>query len=247
MDINELCKLAHENAVDKGFYDGNPSFSSLLMQVVEELGEANDADRKGNRTAVSCIDCHSERYYELHIKDNVESELADVFIILAGICEHLNIDIDAHIQAKMRYNSTRERLHGKEYWIMADHIYCGSGKDKEFQDGGHLLTITLNIDEILAQYDAYGFTTNAGKRTIKVKVVRRREIGKYGETHTVEIDTFKPNAQNASQSTQSSQSAQPYQKRQESPSKPLSGSASGVPDFDDPPDFPDDVTFNDDW
>ena len=114
---------------------------------------------------------------------------------------------------------------------MADHIYCGSGKDKEFADGGHLLTVTLNIDEILAQYDAYGFTTNAGKRTIKVKIGRRKTVGQYGETHTVEIDTWKP--ENASQSTQNSAPASTYQKRAESPSKPLSGTPESVPDFED--------------
>lgn len=122
---------------------------------------------------------------------------------------------------------------------MADHIYCGSGKDKEFADGGHLLTVTLNIDELLANYEQYGFTTNAGKRTIKVKVSRRREVGQYGETHTVELDTWKP--ENASQSTQNASNGNSYQKRDNPPSKPLSGSANGVPDFEDDDNF--DIPF----
>lgn len=121
---------------------------------------------------------------------------------------------------------------------MADHIYCGSGKEKTFDDGGHILTVTLNIDEILAQYDAYGFTTDRGKRTIKVKIGRRKSVGQYGETHTVEIDTWKP-----SQSTQSASSGNGYQRREETPQKPLSGTAKSVPDFEDPPDFPDDIPF----
>ena len=130
MDINELCTEAHENAVSKGFYDGNPSFGALLMQVVEELGEASDADRKGKRTKGAYAEVWNDWYsdnpkgkeyadmikaYKTGIKDTVESELADAFIILAGICKSRNIDIDAHIQAKIRYNRTRERLHGKEY------------------------------------------------------------------------------------------------------------------------------------
>jgi hypothetical protein len=121
---------------------------------------------------------------------------------------------------------------------MADHIYCGSGKEKTFGDGGSIITVTLNVDEILAQYDAYGFTTNAGKRTIKVKVGPRRTIGQYGETHTVEIDTWKPTQ--GQQSTQTGSSGQGYQKRAESPAKSTSGTPETVPDFDDPPDFPDD-------
>lgn len=122
---------------------------------------------------------------------------------------------------------------------MADHIYCGSGKEKTFADGGSIITVTLNVDELLANYEQYGFTTNAGKRTIKVKVGRRKNVGQYGETHTVEIDTFKP------QSTQGASNGNGYQNRQGSLSKPLSGTPEGVPDFDDstPPDFPDDIPF----
>ena len=123
MDITELCTIAYENAKEKGFYSGNPSFGALLMQVVEELGEASDADRKGKQAdkeiAEFLIDYESEacfrKNFEVRIKDTTADELADAFIILAGICKHLDIDIDAHIQAKMRYNRTRERLHGKEY------------------------------------------------------------------------------------------------------------------------------------
>lgn len=115
MTINELCTQAHDNAVDKGFYAGNPSFGALLMQVVEELGEASDADRRGKRCSKDKLDCHADGWYELFVKDTVESELADAFIILAGICKNMDIDIESHIIAKMRYNSTRERLHGKEY------------------------------------------------------------------------------------------------------------------------------------
>jgi len=131
MTINELCTAAHKNAKENGFYDGNPSFGALLMQVVEELGEASNADRKGRRETrnldpVTWIKEYEEskdeltrdrtvEFYDAYLKDTVESEIADAFIILAGICKHMDIDIGAHIQAKMRYNRTRERLHGKEY------------------------------------------------------------------------------------------------------------------------------------
>lgn len=123
MDINELCEQAYKNATEKGFYENSPSFGALLMQVVEELGEAADADRKGKQAdkevAEFIVDYESEacfrKNFEVRIKDTTADELADAFIILAGICKHLDIDIDSHIHAKMRYNRTRERLHGKEY------------------------------------------------------------------------------------------------------------------------------------
>jgi len=120
---------------------------------------------------------------------------------------------------------------------MAEHIYCGSGKDKEFQDGGHLLTITLNLDELEKNFSAYGFTTNTGKRTIKVKVSKRREIGQYGETHTVEIETWKPNT-TGPKSTQNASNGKGYQVQAKSPSKPLSVTANESLD-----DFEDEVPF----
>ena len=123
MDITELCTIAYENAVSKGFYDSNPSFGALLMQVVEELGEASDADRKGKRAedgiASLIVSFGSDRVFTNNfisrIKDTTADELADAFIILAGICKHMDIDIESAIICKMRYNRTRERLHGKEY------------------------------------------------------------------------------------------------------------------------------------
>jgi hypothetical protein len=92
---------------------------------------------------------------------------------------------------------------------MAEHIYCGSGKERTVDAGGSVITVTLKIDEILAQYDAYGFTTNAGKRTIKVKVGKRKNVGQYGETHSVEIDTWKPDSSRASNQEPSSQQVPP--------------------------------------
>lgn len=123
MNITELCTRAHENAASKGFYDSNPSFGALLMQVVEELGEASDADRKGKRAeyglAKLVASFGSERVFTNNfisrLKDTTADELADAFIILAGICKHMDIDIESAIICKMRYNRTRERLHGKEY------------------------------------------------------------------------------------------------------------------------------------
>lgn len=114
---------------------------------------------------------------------------------------------------------------------MAEHIYCGSGKEKTFSDGGSIVTVTLNIDEILAQYNAYGFTTNAGKRTIKVKVSPRMTPGKYGETHSVEIDTWKPDNQNRVNQSAPSRV----------PSKQSSARNDAPPEFKD--DFPDSVPF----
>ena len=75
---------------------------------------------------------------------------------------------------------------------MAEHFYCGSGKERVFQDGGTILSVTLDIDMLQAMFKDCGYISKAGKRYMTVKVGKRREIGKYGETHTVEVDTWKP-------------------------------------------------------
>jgi NTP pyrophosphatase (non-canonical NTP hydrolase) len=46
---------------------------------------------------------------------NLESKINATLILLLNLCKKLDIDIYRHIEAKMKYNSTRERLHGKAY------------------------------------------------------------------------------------------------------------------------------------
>lgn len=48
------------------------------------------------------------------VKDTLEDEMADSIIRALDMCGYLNIDIQAHVEAKMRYNSTRGYKHGKE-------------------------------------------------------------------------------------------------------------------------------------
>lgn len=130
MDITELCTLAHENAVEKGFYDKPLETGTLLMLIVSELGEALEADRKGRRTSFNYAHvwnewindpvCASEKEealkcFKRDIKDTFEDELADAVIRIADLAGYLKIDLEAHVKAKMRFNATRERLHGKEY------------------------------------------------------------------------------------------------------------------------------------
>jgi hypothetical protein len=75
---------------------------------------------------------------------------------------------------------------------MSEHIYCGSGKEKIFDNGGSIISVSLDMDDIRKHWADYGFTTTSGKQILKLKIGKRREEGRYGETHTVEIDTWKP-------------------------------------------------------
>lgn len=76
---------------------------------------------------------------------------------------------------------------------MAEKVYCGSGKEKSFPDGGSIIELTIPIEELVQHAEVYGFTAStSGRRMIRIKVSPRRQIGAYGETHTVEVDTWKP-------------------------------------------------------
>ena len=150
MNINELIKQAHDNAVNKGFYDchickgdgiidtgesydpcprcdcsgrdKNKNIGELLMLVVSELGEALETTRRENTFALmemfqSDIDADFdfESTYFTYVKNSFEAEIADTVIRIFDLCGYLNIDLEKHIELKMKYNETREYKHGKRY------------------------------------------------------------------------------------------------------------------------------------
>lgn len=121
MGLNKLSKEIHDNAVAKGFYDKPKEVGTLLMLAVSELSEALEADRKGRKTKTSVgwlIDENDMRFrsfFEEGVKDTFEDEMADTIIRVLDMCGYLGIDIESHVEAKMRYNSTREAKHGKRY------------------------------------------------------------------------------------------------------------------------------------
>lgn len=75
---------------------------------------------------------------------------------------------------------------------MAEHIYIGSGKERQFDGGGSSINVTLEIDSIEEIFRQYGFLSKSGKRCVRLKLNSRREVGKYRETHSLEVDTWKP-------------------------------------------------------
>ena len=117
MNITELIKEAYQNAVEKGFHKNKQNISELLMLIVTELGEACEALRKNKKTVNDAAIIHplDLKYFEIFVKDTFEDEIADCFIRLADLCGYLDIDIEKHIIAKMEYNKTREKKHGKEF------------------------------------------------------------------------------------------------------------------------------------
>lgn len=139
MDIKQLVQQTGENAKSKGFHDAlqndNPgTIGTLLMLIVSEASEALEAERKGKRANLKEFEEREKQIiesyrgiasgldntdfinlFENRIKDTFEDEIADTIIRLADLCYRYNIDIETHIELKHRYNTTREKLHGKKY------------------------------------------------------------------------------------------------------------------------------------
>ena len=127
--LNDAAKQIHEDAKRKGFWDSERETGTLLMLCVSELSEAVEADRKGRYADLKAYnECEKaddifesdKEVYELSsfqslIKDTFEDELADTVIRILDLCCARGTDLEKHINLKLKYNRSRERMHGKAY------------------------------------------------------------------------------------------------------------------------------------
>lgn len=125
MNINELAKEVHANAVKHGFWEKPPSLPEAIALIHSELSEALEEYRDGKplvygTCAVAPEDCdHYAACHEAGEDDptkckpeGIAVELADVVIRVLDLTAALGVDIDAIIMAKHRYNIGREFMHG---------------------------------------------------------------------------------------------------------------------------------------
>lgn len=105
MDIWDLQQDCHELAREKGFWDKDRNIPEMLALIHAEVSEALEEYRKG-------LDKHF--FYEVGEKpEGFAVELADAVIRIMDLAEGLKIDMTYFITKKLRYNKTRERMHGK--------------------------------------------------------------------------------------------------------------------------------------
>ena len=75
-------------------------------------------------------------------------------------------------------------------------IFVGSAKKKEFQKGGSILNASICLDDLINHSEEFQtISTGNGKKYIKLKITSRKEPDNFGNTHSVEIDTWKPEQQ----------------------------------------------------
>lgn len=106
--INEYILASHKLAKDKGFWEKPRELPELIALCHSELSEALEEARKG-----------FEPNYEYNDDKGkpcgIPSELADTVIRIFDLCGYFEIDLDDAIITKLKYNSKRERKHGKEF------------------------------------------------------------------------------------------------------------------------------------
>lgn len=112
--ITDAALSIYEDNKAKGFWDNPRNVGEMLMLVTSELGEAMEAHRKGR--FANWANVKQEGFgFEEGVKDSFEDEIADAIIRLLDMCGGLSIDIEKHINYKLRYNRTRPYKHGKKY------------------------------------------------------------------------------------------------------------------------------------
>lgn len=118
--INELIQIAHQNAIDKGWWQEERSFGELIVLVHAELSEAIEDYRAGKDPAEAWYEKKDQTTFQGRPYQpdpswkpcGIPSELADVVIRIFDICGFYNIDLEAAISEKMRFNATRQARHG---------------------------------------------------------------------------------------------------------------------------------------
>ncbi len=141
MNLTEFSQKVHEDNVRKGFYDEHKDLMKLLILksspaqtksylqafidqrlalIGSETGEAVECNRKNLRANLKGVVSNFEgedfkQAFKVHVKDTLEDEIADIIIRCLDLAGFLEIDIQKHVDLKLKYNKLRAHKHGKAY------------------------------------------------------------------------------------------------------------------------------------
>ena len=101
ISLNEVQSYFKEMIKLRSFMNNKENISNIMLLLTEEVGELAKAIRK-DATDLK-IDSNKIRNY-----DSIESEIADVFIVLNSICTALDINLFDAIYNKERINVDRK-------------------------------------------------------------------------------------------------------------------------------------------
>lgn len=125
----EVLLQMHENSFDLQLIDSY--FKAFVDQrialVNTELSEAVEANRKDKfansnyKTHLNLLnlnndsDFFSSKQFEQDVKDSFQDELADSLIRILDLAGLMKIDLQFHVDQKLKYNALRPKKHGKAY------------------------------------------------------------------------------------------------------------------------------------
>lgn len=106
MNLNELAKEIHENAVKHGWWEGKREFPEVVALCHSELSEALEEYRNDNKD-------FSRMFYIKEGKpEGMATEMIDCIIRILDWCEHEGINVEQIVKIKNDYNKTRPYKHG---------------------------------------------------------------------------------------------------------------------------------------
>lgn len=128
MTLDALCDSAYAQSFASGFWEATDSISNALYDLDRDAHDAYRRTVIAEKLAlihsevsevleeVRAGRAPTEAYYREDGKpEGIPSELADVVIRIGDLCGAMGIDLNAAVHDKMRFNRTREHLHGKKF------------------------------------------------------------------------------------------------------------------------------------